>query len=198
MAVDPVRVAVKRVGKTAGKGSSVCKCQILCADGVIVLRCCLYAVDLPAEFGNVEVHFHNTVLAPYPLYQDGVIGLDALAEPAAGAEGEAVLGSLLTDGTAATQRRTVRNVLLFHPAKFLKVESVVAEELLVFGCNDCTYHIVGNVLDGNPFPLKCVVRLSDALYAASDHKRGYCDRHPLQEGDQKNTGHHKSCRDVHK
>ena len=115
-----------------------------------------------------------------------------------GAEGETVLGCLLADGTAAADRGAVKHVLLFHLAKFIIIEAVVVKELLVFGSYDGTDHIVGYALKRNPCALERAIWPSDAFNAALDHEWSHCDRYPLQEGDQQNTGHHKPCRDVRK
>ena len=86
-----------------------------------------------------------------------------------GTEGEAVLGCLLADGTAAADWGAVKHVILFHLAKFIIIEAVVVKELLVFGSYDGTDHIVGNTLERNPCALKRAMWPSDAFNAALDH-----------------------------
>lgn len=175
---------MKRVGKAAGDGSRIGKCQVSSGDRVVTLCCRLYTIQVWAKLGNIEVHFQDSVFAPYPFNQDGVVCLNAFSQPCVGTEGEAVLGCLLADGTAAADRGAVKHVLLFHLAKLIIVESVVVKELLVFSSYDGTDHIVGNALERNPCALERTMWSPDAFNAALDHEWSHCDRYPLQEGDQ--------------
>ena len=160
---------MKRVGKAAGEGSCIGKCQFCSGDRVVTLCCRLYTIQVWAKLGNIEIHFHDSVFAPYPFNQDGVVRLNAFSEPSVGAEGETVLGCLLADGATTADRSAVKHVLLLHFAKFIIVEAVVVKELLVFGSYDGTDHIVGYALERNPCALELAMWPSDAFNAALDH-----------------------------
>src|SRR5690606_14817705 len=92
----------------------------------------LGAVDAGSPFGDVEIDLHDPALAPQGLDQDGVAGLESLADPVAAGPQEDVLGGLLADGRTAAQAAAffIGPQSLFDR---LQVKAAVAAEAGVLG-----------------------------------------------------------------
>lgn len=95
------------IWETASQGGSISFSKVRCMDVKVVSCCGFCAIDSRSHFGNVQIDFQDSLFAPDLLDQDGEVRLDAFSQPGPGTPGEAVLGSLLADGTAATDRTAV-------------------------------------------------------------------------------------------
>jgi len=106
----------------------------------IALRTSLYAIGADTGLGDIEIDFHDPVLAPDRLDQEGEIGFQALAEKAAALPEKGIFGDLLGNGRA-TSYPAALGIALDRFLDRLGVKPIVAAELPVLGCDHRTHHI---------------------------------------------------------
>lgn len=138
-------------------------------------------VDAGAHLNGVEVDFQNTLLGPHEFNQDGEIGFESFADPAAAGPEEYVLGCLLADGAGAT--------FAFAGPAFIdgflnlyRVETVVLVKPVVFRCDNCARHPLAHLVERHPlmFPVAFALLLGFGalrIDGADNHQGGNVDGH---------------------
>ena len=134
-------------------------------------------IDAFSHFGDVKVHFEDSLFPPDQFDHKGEIDFKAFPEPAAPLPEENVLGHLLADGTGAMEGFAF--LVMFHCLlDILEIESIVVGEKLVFGADDGQLCVRGDI-----FPVD--IRPMEAIAAEEAAELGEGDRgiDPFQEND---------------
>ena len=108
------------------------------------------AVDAVAPFDDVQIHLEDAALAPGGFDHQGDDRFLALAEKAAFAGEEQVLGELLADGRAAGDEAAFLQVLFDRLLNALDVEALVFDEFGVLGGDDGALQVDGYTVVGHP------------------------------------------------
>ena len=143
--------------------------------------CCgLYAIDAVAHLNGIQIHFHDALLAPDVLDEEGEVGLQTLAHPAVARPQEHILGGLLRDGAGTAFAATAQG---FEPGQIdlFEVEAMVLFKQVVLAGNHCLGHVVGDAVEGYPLVVDGGVLAGEQVACAfHDHERRVIHRHPLE------------------
>ena len=93
----------------------------------MILSHSIHAIDAVAHLDTVEIHLHDTLLAPHHLNEEGEIHLKSLASPGATRPKEDILGSLLTDG-GGTMHLAATSIILGCTLDGIEVKSMMFQE----------------------------------------------------------------------
>ena len=138
----------------------------------IVLAGSLATIDAVAELDNVEVAFHDALLAPNEFDKGGIVGFGSLAYHAVLVGQETVLGSLLADGAATTLATAFLAFDIRH-LHLVDIEAMVIHIEAVLGDNDGVDQIFGNLAKRHIVALKAhyAIGVFHLLEETLDHQR---------------------------
>lgn len=108
-----------------------------------------HAKQMIAEFGDVQIHVQNPLLAPQDFDQHGKPDLQELAANIARRAQKQILRYLLTDGAGTVDASAVL-IVLIGLVNRLDIKTIVLIKQLVFRCNHCVEGMSGNLLPTDP------------------------------------------------
>lgn len=165
------RIAPERCGQADGKEGCLALGEIGGGVMKIELAGSFAAIDAIAELYNVEITFHDALLAPNQLDEGGVVGLDRFAEHAVFVGEKTVFGSLLADGAAATLATSFLALNISH-LHLMDVEPMVIHEKAVLGNGNGVDQIIGYLTNRHivAFEAHGAFRVAHLLKEAFDHE----------------------------
>ena len=164
-------IALERCGQAGGKEGCLALGELGGGVVKIVLAGSFAAIDAIAELYNVEITFHDALLAPNQLDEGGVVGLDRFAEHAVFVGEKTVFGSLLADGAAATLATSFLALNISH-LHLMDVEPMVIHEKAVLGNGNGVDQIIGYLTNRHivAFEAHGAFRVAHLLKEAFDHE----------------------------
>ena len=141
------RLPFVRVGQDGGQPRRLGAAQGSGIGPEIGFGCGLRSENAVAPVDRVEIGGEDAFLGPERFQQDGQIGLEALADPAAGIAQEQGAGGLLAEGTGTPQRLVGMALVLVHGLlDGGKVEAVMGAEILVLGPDHRPFQPGGDIV----------------------------------------------------
>lgn len=173
-------VTLQGIGKRDGDVGALFAGQFVGRGAEVDARHGVGTIDALPHLDGIEIDLHDALLAPNGLYQEGEIGLEALAQPAAVLPQEHVAGRLLTDGAGAPLPLALLGLDL-GLLDLLQIKALVLEEQVVLAGHDRLGQIVVDFLQRHPMMIDFgCFSIHNGLDTANQHQRCDIDRDILE------------------